>query len=65
MVKDHAKAVELFEKQSKSTDDAPLKGYTTKNLPLIRQHYQMAQKLSGAKSSSGKSTSGKGTSDSK
>jgi uncharacterized protein (DUF305 family) len=57
MVKDHAKAVELFEKQSKSSTDAALQGYATKNLPLIKQHYQMAQKLSASKSSSAKGTS--------
>ena len=59
MVKDHAKAVELFEKQAKSSDDAALQGYASKNLPLIKQHHQMAQKLSASTGSS------KGSSDSK
>lgn len=65
MVKDHAKSVQLFEKQANSYDDPALQGFASKTLPIIKQHYQMAQKLSGGKGNSGNNSSSKGSSDSK
>jgi putative membrane protein len=49
MLKDHAKSVELFEKQAMMSNegDNQLKEYATKNLPLIKEHYEMAKSLSG------------------
>lgn len=45
MVEDHAKAVELFEKQALHSKDTHLQGYASKNLPIIKEHYQKAQQL--------------------
>jgi putative membrane protein len=49
MVKDHAKSVELFEKQAfiSNEGDSQLKEYASKNLPLIKEHYEKAKSLSG------------------
>jgi putative membrane protein len=43
MVKDHQKAVELFERQSKSGRDTELKAWADKTLPTLREHHQMAR----------------------
>jgi len=45
MVKDHTKAVSLFEKQSKSGDDAELKAFAQKTLPTLQEHLKMTQAL--------------------
>lgn len=45
MVKDHDKAVDLFEKESERGADADLKAYAAKALPTIQQHLQMARAL--------------------
>ncbi|MBK1612068.1 hypothetical protein CKO44_01100 [Rubrivivax gelatinosus] len=45
MVDDHERTVELFEKQSRSGDDAELKAFATKTLPTLRDHLQAARAL--------------------
>jgi putative membrane protein len=49
MVKDHEKAVSLFEKASKSAENPKIKEFATKTLPTIKEHLQMAKKLDGGK----------------
>jgi putative membrane protein len=44
-VKDHEKAVALFERQANSGSDADLKAFATKTLPTLREHHQMARDL--------------------
>jgi putative membrane protein len=41
----HKDAVSLFERYSKSGDNADLKAWAGKTLPAIQHHYQMAQQL--------------------
>jgi putative membrane protein len=43
MVKDHEKAVALFESQSKSGKDMELKAWVDKTLPTLREHLQLAR----------------------
>lgn len=45
MVKDHAIAVKLFEKQALQSKDAALQAFASKMLPKIKDHYQQAQQL--------------------
>lgn len=45
MVKDHARAVELFQKASQSLNDPALKQFATSTLPKLRSHQQEAQRL--------------------
>ncbi|MBZ8140112.1 DUF305 domain-containing protein [Rubrivivax gelatinosus] len=45
MVEDHERTVELFEKQSRSGDDAELKAFATKTLPTLRDHLKAARAL--------------------
>jgi putative membrane protein len=47
MLKDHKEAVALFEKESKDGRDADLKAFAAKTLPTLREHLQMAKKLTG------------------
>jgi putative membrane protein len=47
MVKDHDKAVALFEKQAKSGRDAALREFADKTLPVIREHQKMAKQIHG------------------
>jgi putative membrane protein len=49
MVKDHEKAVSLFEKESKSGDSAELKDFAAKTLPTLQEHLKMARSLSSKK----------------
>jgi putative membrane protein len=44
MVKDHQKAIALFEKASTSSD-AQVKAFATKTLPTLRHHLEEAQRL--------------------
>jgi putative membrane protein len=44
---DHAKALSLFEGESRS-DDAELAGFAKKTLPTLKEHKQMAKTLPGA-----------------
>ncbi|MEW6125653.1 MAG: DUF4142 domain-containing protein [Acidobacteriota bacterium] len=43
MVKDHDKAVALFEKQATSGKDVELKAWADKTLPTLREHQKMAR----------------------
>ena len=45
MVKDHEKAVSLFEKQAKSGDSEELKAFASKTLPTLQEHLKMARGL--------------------
>lgn len=47
MLKDHEKAVDLFEKQSTKGADADLKSFATNTLPTLREHLEMARALPG------------------
>ncbi|SIT46788.1 conserved exported hypothetical protein [Paraburkholderia piptadeniae] len=48
----HQKAVELFQKESESGQDAQLKSAATRALPVIRHHLQLAQQLADARKAS-------------
>jgi putative membrane protein len=43
MVKDHEKAVKLFERGSKELKNDKLKGFAAKSLPKLREHLKMAK----------------------
>jgi len=45
MVKDHEKAVSLFEKQAKKGDSEDLKQFASKTLPVLQEHLKMARAL--------------------
>ncbi len=47
MLKDHDKAVEMFEKQSEKGTDADLKAFAAKALPTLQEHLQQARTLPG------------------
>ena len=49
MVKDHEKAVSLFEKQSKSGDSDELKAFAAKTLPTLQEHLKMARAMTSKK----------------
>ena len=49
MVKDHEKAVSLFEKQAKSGDSPELKDFASKTLPTLQEHLKMARALTSKK----------------
>jgi putative membrane protein len=49
MVKDHEKAVSLFQKQAKSGDAEELKAFASKTLPTLQEHLKMARELVGKK----------------
>jgi putative membrane protein len=54
MVADHQKTVSDFRKQSQSGQDPDVKAWAAKSLPILEQHYQMAQQTSrGAVGTSG------------
>jgi len=49
MVKDHEKAVALFDKQSKKGDSEELKQFAAKTLPVLQEHLKMARALTARK----------------
>ena len=49
MVKDHEKAVALFEKQSQKGDSDELKQFAAKTLPTLQEHLKMARSLTSQK----------------
>jgi putative membrane protein len=49
MVKDHEKAVALFEKESKKGDSDELKQFAAKTLPVLQEHLKMARALTARK----------------
>jgi predicted outer membrane protein len=57
MVKDHAKTIALFESQIKKGQNTEVVTFAKSGLPMIREHYQKAQALSGSKGNMNKSSS--------
>jgi putative membrane protein len=49
MVKDHEKAVALFEKESKKGDSEELRQFAAKTLPVLQEHLKMARALMSRK----------------
>lgn len=47
MVKDHEKAVSLFQKEASKGDDAEVKAWAAKTLPALQEHLRMAREISG------------------
>jgi putative membrane protein len=45
MVKDHEKAVEAFEKESKDGKDEAMKRWATQLTPIMKRHLEMARKV--------------------
>ena len=45
MVKDHKKAVKLFERESQKGDSEELRQFAAKQLPVLQDHLKMAQDL--------------------
>ncbi len=45
-LEDHQKTIDLFQKEADQGDDAALKAFAVKTLPTLKEHLQMAQKLS-------------------
>jgi putative membrane protein len=45
MVKDHEKAVQLFSTVSHESQDADIKAFATKTLPILQEHLQLARQL--------------------
>jgi len=43
MVKDHQEDIALFEKESTNGQDAQLRAFATKTLPVLREHLQLAR----------------------
>lgn len=48
MVKDHTKAVQLFQREADRGQDAGLKSFASSTLPTLREHLQMARSLNTA-----------------
>jgi putative membrane protein len=44
-IKAHEKDIKLFEKASRDLDDADLKAFATRTLPVLREHLAQAEKL--------------------
>lgn len=45
MVKDHEKAVTLFEKEARNGEARELKAYASKTLPVLQEHLKMAKAM--------------------
>lgn len=45
MVDDHKKDVDLFKDASESADDADLKNWAAKTLPVLQKHLDAIQKI--------------------
>lgn len=56
-LKDHHKAIQLFEKESKSGKDADLQTFAAKTLPTLQKHLQAAEQLKGDTRAGGVGTS--------
>ncbi|HXG86659.1 MAG TPA: DUF4142 domain-containing protein [Pyrinomonadaceae bacterium] len=59
MVKDHEKAVKLFQKESTSGKDADAKAFAAKILPVLQSHLTMAQSMMNGMMNGGSMSSGK------
>lgn len=49
MVKDHEEDVAMYERGAAELQDAALKAYATRTLPVLREHLQQAREISGIK----------------
>lgn len=47
MAEDHEKAVNLFQSEAASGDNADVKAFASKTLPTLKEHLQMAQNING------------------
>ena len=67
MVKDHTKAVQLFQREADRGTDAGLKSFASSKLPTLREHLEMARSLnrggSGGSHNMNNNTSGSGRPD--
>jgi putative membrane protein len=54
MTKDHPKDISLFERQSRSGNDADLKAFASDTLPKLKEHLRMAQELDSGLKSAGR-----------
>ena len=59
MVADHAKAVSLFERESKSASNADLKAWAAKTLPTLQEHHKMARDINAKVGTASTSTAKK------
>ncbi len=59
MVKDHEKAVSMFQKESTSGKDADAKAFATKQLPVLQGHLTMAQSMMNGMKKGGGMSNGK------
>ena len=57
MVKDHRKAVKLFERQSQKGESEELRQFAAKQLPILQEHLKMAQDLQAGMKKGGKQKS--------
>ncbi len=48
-IKDHEKAIALFEKEARSGKDAELKAFAEKTLPTLKDHLTAVRSLTGKK----------------
>lgn len=55
-LKDHEKAVALFEHESKDGKDADLKEFASKTLPTLKKHLEMVRMLAGQEKEKGTAT---------
>jgi putative membrane protein len=53
MLKDHQKAVSLFEQEARDGQDPDLKGFAAKTLPTLREHLKLAEGIIDSNSSGG------------
>ena len=47
LVKDHEEDIDLFEKESNKGNDAQIKGFAAKTLPVLKMHQEMAKTIYG------------------
>jgi putative membrane protein len=59
MVKDHEKAVKLFQKESMNGKDADAKAFAAKQLPVLQGHLTMAQSMMNGMMKGGNMSGGK------
>ena len=57
MVKDHKKAVKLFDRQAQKGESEELRGFAAKQLPVLQDHLKMAQELQAGMKKTGKKSS--------
>jgi putative membrane protein len=47
-IKDHQKAISLFQQEVQSGKDGTMKAYAEKSLPVLKRHLQIAESLAGS-----------------